>query len=299
MREEPRDAADRAGLALEIEHRDVALGRRVELEDVRDPEPLLEMLPHVGPQAVAAGKAQPMRGLARMRRRVHQITAQFADVLEDGAVPARDVVPEFARGEFLPDHRGAAVDQDRAGRDHAADRVIHGQTIVQPVARLGVHDAGEAVAREHQPVVIDVGGLGHAGGARGVDVERAVLDGEGAPLARRQRGAGVGLDLLIDARQVGAVGAVLPDPGVDGEMRPRGREGGRKLGRHDHVLGLDHVDAMGECGAREVGVDERDHAARAGEPEPDRHELRPVRHHQAHGVALGEPVRERPARVAV
>ena len=67
VRQEPRDAANRAGLALEVEHRDVALGRRVELEDVRDPEPLLEMLPHVGPQAVAAGKPQPMRGLARMR----------------------------------------------------------------------------------------------------------------------------------------------------------------------------------------------------------------------------------------
>src|SRR3984893_3082329 len=38
VRDEPGNAADRAGLALEIEGRDVAFGRRIELENLRDAE---------------------------------------------------------------------------------------------------------------------------------------------------------------------------------------------------------------------------------------------------------------------
>ena len=123
-------------------------------------------------------------------RRVDQVAAQLADILEQRAVPAHDVVPEFARGEFLADHDRAAVDQQRAGRDHAAGGVIHRQAIVHAVGGAGVHHAREGVARQHQPVVIDVGGLGQAGGAGRVDVERAILDREPAALRVRQPVAG-------------------------------------------------------------------------------------------------------------
>ena len=56
--DEPRQPADRAFLALEIEQRDVAFGRGIEFDDLRDLEPLLEFRPDVGPQPVAAGQAQ-------------------------------------------------------------------------------------------------------------------------------------------------------------------------------------------------------------------------------------------------
>jgi hypothetical protein len=67
MGEKPGNAADRALLALEVEHRDVAFGGSVELDDLRDLEALLELAPDVGPQAVAAEEAQPVRALFRMR----------------------------------------------------------------------------------------------------------------------------------------------------------------------------------------------------------------------------------------
>ena len=54
MRDEPRHAADRARLALEIEDVHVAFGRAVELEDQRDAEAVLELVPQIGPQPVAA-----------------------------------------------------------------------------------------------------------------------------------------------------------------------------------------------------------------------------------------------------
>ena len=49
----------------------------------------------------------------------------------------------------------------------------------------------------------------------------------------------------------------------------------------------------------QIGVEQRDDAADAGDAEPDRHEFGPVRHQQADGLALAEALRERPAGVAV
>src|SRR5262249_23239360 len=72
----PRQAADRALLALEVEQRDVAFGRGVELDDVRNPKALFELRPDVGPQAVAAGEPQPVRALLRVRRGVEKVTAE-------------------------------------------------------------------------------------------------------------------------------------------------------------------------------------------------------------------------------
>src|SRR5262249_38917431 len=114
MPEEPRDTADRAFLAIEIEQLHVALGRRVELDDLRNAESLLELVPDIGAQPVAAGEPELVAGLLRMRRRVNEVAAQLADVVEDRAVPSRNIVPELARGEFLADHQRAAGDQDRA-----------------------------------------------------------------------------------------------------------------------------------------------------------------------------------------
>src|SRR5438105_13905758 len=108
MRQERRRTADRARLALDVEQRDVAFGRGVELEDARDAEARLELAPHVEAEPVAAGEPQLVRALERMRRGLHEIAAQLADILEQGTVPAHHVVPEFPRGEFLThEHRAA------------------------------------------------------------------------------------------------------------------------------------------------------------------------------------------------
>src|SRR6516162_3231938 len=87
----PGKPADRAFLAVEIEQRDVAFGRGIELDDLWNLEAPLELRPHIGPQAVAASQAQMMRALFRVRRRVDEVTAQPADILKARAVPAHDV----------------------------------------------------------------------------------------------------------------------------------------------------------------------------------------------------------------
>src|SRR5512132_2929423 len=99
VRDEPGNAADGAFLAVEIKHRDVAFSRAVALDDLRNVEAALELRPDLGTQAVAAGETQFVLALFRMRRRVEQVTAQLADILEQRAVPAHQVIPEFMRRE--------------------------------------------------------------------------------------------------------------------------------------------------------------------------------------------------------
>src|SRR5262252_97037 len=130
MRQERWNAPDGAGLALVVEQRDVALGRRVELENLWNAETVLEIGPDVTAQAVAAGESQPMRALARVWRRVQQVTAELADILEQRAIPVGDIIPELACRELVADHYRTAIDQHGAGGDDAADAVVHRQTIV-------------------------------------------------------------------------------------------------------------------------------------------------------------------------
>src|ERR1051326_5431207 len=47
MRQQRRDAADRTGFALDVVEREIAFGRRIEFEDLRDREPRPEFLPDV------------------------------------------------------------------------------------------------------------------------------------------------------------------------------------------------------------------------------------------------------------
>ena len=94
MRQQRRNAADRARLALDIVEREIAFGRRVEFQDLRNGKARLERFPDVAAQAVAAGEPQPMAGFEFGRRRLQQIAAEFADILEQRAVPAHDIVPE-------------------------------------------------------------------------------------------------------------------------------------------------------------------------------------------------------------
>src|SRR5215510_4644008 len=79
--QEPGDAADGAFLTLEVEHGDVAFRGSVELDDLGDFEALLELVPDIGPQAVATDEAQPVRALFRMRWRIDEISAELADIL--------------------------------------------------------------------------------------------------------------------------------------------------------------------------------------------------------------------------
>src|SRR5262249_46858422 len=118
MREEGRNPSDRARTTLAVVEREIALGRRVVLENLRDAKALLELPPHVRPQTVAAREAQRMSRLLLLRRAGEQIAAQLADVLEQRAALGDHVFPEATRREPLAQHHRAPADECGAGRDH-------------------------------------------------------------------------------------------------------------------------------------------------------------------------------------
>src|SRR5208282_3436672 len=100
MGEEGRNAADGADLAFDVVERDSAFGRCIEFQDARNGESLLEFFPDVGAEPIAAADAQAVRALARVSRRVDEIAGQFADILNQRAVPVDDIVPKLLRGKF-------------------------------------------------------------------------------------------------------------------------------------------------------------------------------------------------------
>ena len=228
-----------------------------------------------------------------------QIATQFADVLEQRAVPAQDVVPELACSESLADHHRAAADQHRAGREHAANAVIHRKGAVHPVARAGIHHAGKPVAPLHQPKMADVGGLGQPGRSRGVQEERPILDAQRPELGPAQLLARASLDVDINARERARSGAVRPDLRRARGAGQRRGEPIDELGGDDDVPGRDDTDAMREGRTDQIGIEQRHHSTDASDTEPDRHVLRLVRHQQADRLALGETLLQRPAGIPV
>ncbi len=81
-------------------------------------------------------------------------------------------------------------------------------------------------------------------------------------------------------------------------MLPRLDERIGQRGVHDDMPRRGDADAVRERLADQVGVDERDDRAHAGNPEPDRQIFRPIGHQQADHVAFADALRQRPARIA-
>jgi hypothetical protein len=89
---------------------------------------------------------------------------------------------------------------------------------------------------------------------------------------------------------------VRPDFRLALELRHAGTKLLAQFRGDDDVRRRSEIDAMVERGAAKIGVDQRNDDADAGEPEPDGQIFGPVRHHQADDLALGEVLRQRPAR---
>src|ERR1051326_5316095 len=98
MRQKRGNAADRAGLAFAVVQRHAAFRRGVKFQNPRQGEALLEIFPDIAPQSVAAGQTNAMSPLLRVGRGADEISAKFADILKDRAVPVDDIIPETTDG---------------------------------------------------------------------------------------------------------------------------------------------------------------------------------------------------------
>jgi len=101
-----------------------------------------------------------MRPLGGMGGRGGKIAAKLADILKQGAIPARHIVPELARRKALLHDDRAAANQSRADRHDAADAVIHRQAIVQAVVGADVGEPGKTNSSTSDAVMADIGAFG-------------------------------------------------------------------------------------------------------------------------------------------
>ena len=223
---------------------------------------------------------------ALLRRAVQKVAAELADIDEDGAVVLDDVVPEHRGGEALAQHHAGAGRQRRAGAEHAARRMVHRQAHVDAVVGAHPHRAVEAEHHALDAVVVEVRGLRQAGRAARVDEEALVLDGEAREIPFGDRRIGEAVELRVEPLVAFALGAVAPELRAGGDIRRGGAEALDQLRVDDHVSRLHDIDAVGERGAGQVRVEERDDAAGSRDAEPGGEVFRPVRHHQRDHVAL-------------
>src|SRR5208283_3135084 len=111
MRQEDRHTANGANAAFDVVQREITLGRSVKLENPGNLESLLETLPDIGSEAIAATQAQFMAAVFLRQRFIEEIATEFADILKHGAFGLFDVLPEILRRKFLAHDNGAAVRQ--------------------------------------------------------------------------------------------------------------------------------------------------------------------------------------------
>ena len=260
MGQEGGDATNRAGLSLDVHEGEAAFRRGVELQDLRQGEAVAEPLPDIGAQAVAKAEAQAVRWRFALRRGCgEQVAAELADILEQRAVPARHVVPEPRCREAIRDHHRSPGGQHAARCHDAADAVEQRQAVIHPVVRPEVGESREPAAPGHDAPVADHGCLGQPGGAGGVDQQGAVGGPRRSALLRAER-------LARQRRQETVEGRLVAHPHLwlRGEVGQGADEPVRQRGRHDHVGGPGHRDAMGERGPHEARVQQRRRQADAG-----------------------------------
>ncbi len=294
-----RRPADGPDPAVEVEHRHIALGRAVELEDLGDAETGLELAPDLRPQAIAEGHADLAVPVLRPRRLVDEVAAELADVDEHGRLRGQDLVPEMAGRETPGQDEHPAVQQRRAHGAEAAGGVIERQGAEHPVLGPGPGRGRKAAHVELNAHVGDARGLGQAGGARGEDVERRVLGGHGAAgLAVGPDGAGA----LERGGQIALV-AVRRAQGPDGDrLAERAAHRLQRRGRlvvDDDVRGVGQPQAVGEGPAGQVVVDQGRGHADLAEPVPGGDVVEAIRQEDADRAGAPEAPRGRPMGVAV
>ena len=92
--EKRRDEANGSGMILGVGEIGVALCGSIDLAHAWDAEAGDEARPYLRPEPVAKEEADPMGVLVFRRRRMHEVTAELAHILHDGALVCGHVFPK-------------------------------------------------------------------------------------------------------------------------------------------------------------------------------------------------------------
>ena len=227
-----------------------------------------------------------------MRRRPREISAEFADILERRALMPRHVVPKAARRELSCDHAGAAVHQRGAHGHNAADAVVHRQAVVMSVRFVKPRQPREPVRPGDDLAMAHLRRLGQAGRAGGEDAQGPVVQRHRGRVLLVQRRGGIKRQRHVEPPLAAIIGPHLA-------RKPCVAQFGRAFRRRNGDFRFRRVQGVRERRAFQVRRDQRDNGADPRQPQPDGDIFRPVSHHQRHRGALGDALRQRPARILV
>ena len=138
-----------------------------------------------------------------------------------------------------------------------------------------------------------VDGFGHSRAARGVDVKRAIVDGDVAQRPGFERRAPRGFRSVRRCRGIRREST----PAAAREVRQGSVECLGELHGDDDVFGRSRLNAVREGLPGEVGVEQRDDPAHAGDTQPDGEIIGAVGHQQADHVAFPHALCEGPTGV--
>ena len=142
------------------------------------------------------------------------------------------------------------------GANTPAVGMVHGQAVVDAVARPRARDAREGLHGELHAVVIEVRRLGQPRRARRVDQDAGVIDGQRGALRGTQRRVRQGVEEEVEAG-MGAGVAVGQHLDRMVEQRARRVEPRHQARVHDGHGSADEIQRMGQRRAALVRVDQR------------------------------------------
>jgi hypothetical protein len=96
------------------------------------------------------------------------------------------------------------------------------------------------------------------------------------------------LDFVVETTERRIVRTPDPDSCSAREVAKRCVQTVDEFGFHNHMLGLDNIDAMRKGPASQISVEQGDNTADFGDTQPNRQVFRPIRHQQTNRVAFGE-----------
>lgn len=195
---------------VEIQHvgkPDIAVAGRVQLTDVFDAIPRLELRPYAGAQTIADHFGHAVIAVACTGRLVQQVTAQLTDIAKGGRLEFARIVPELARAELAADGKPRSPDNRRAPAHTQTGGVVERQGAIQNVVPAHVQrNAAKADGGFGPAAVFHDARFGQARGTGGVDIKAGVVEED-------LRGAGGVVHRALGAgrQQVDVPSGISPD----------------------------------------------------------------------------------------
>lgn len=168
------DEANCPKLVSVVEKCCVSLCGCVKLSDLRNVESCLELSPHVLSHSVSDRDSHLVGCVERRRRMKDEIATKFANVLDDGTVVGRGVLPKARSRELATKDKTTSGIPRSPDADHSTGRVIERKSAIDAIGRSDVEGNRESKTRGVETKMVDDRSLWKSRCSTGVDVKENI-----------------------------------------------------------------------------------------------------------------------------